>query len=95
MRIVATVVANVRGLCYETHVYLHRGHSMMRIATLTLATSLANLAARPRTAAQLHWWLERTARRLRAGGKRLVPFMLRRKLVQRKIVEAAGYIVSR
>ena len=44
MRIAATVVANVRGLCYETHVYLHRGHSMMRIATLILATSLAAMA---------------------------------------------------
>ena len=54
-----------------------------------LASSLANLAARPRTADELHWWLDRSARELRAGGKRLVPFMLRRKLVQRKIVEAA------
>jgi uncharacterized membrane-anchored protein YjiN (DUF445 family) len=55
----------------------------------SLATSLANLAERPRTAAELHWWLDRSARRLRAGGKRLVPFVLRRKIVQRKIVEAA------
>jgi uncharacterized membrane-anchored protein YjiN (DUF445 family) len=54
-----------------------------------LATSLANLAARPRTAAQLHWWLDRSAATLRAGGKRFVPFVLRRKVVQRAIVEAA------
>jgi len=54
-----------------------------------LATSLANLAARPRTAAQLHWWLDRSAATLRAGGKRFVPFVLRRKVVQRTIVEAA------
>ena len=58
-------------------------------AFATLATSLANLAARPRTAAELHWWLDRSARTLRAGGKRFVPFVLRRKIVQRKIVEAA------
>jgi len=55
----------------------------------TIASSLANLAARPRTATELHWWLDRSARELRAGGKRLVPFILRRKVVQRKIVEAA------
>jgi uncharacterized membrane-anchored protein YjiN (DUF445 family) len=54
-----------------------------------LATSLANLAERPRTATELHWWLERSARTLHAGGKRLVPFVLRRRIVQRKIVEAA------
>ena len=58
-------------------------------AFTALATSLANLAARPRTAAELHWWLDRSARALRAGGRRLVPFVLRRKVVQRKIVEAA------
>src|SRR5207247_9753977 len=58
-------------------------------AFTTLATSLANLAARPRTAAELHWWLARSARTLRAGGQRFVPFVLRRKIVQRKIVEAA------
>ncbi len=58
----------------------------------SVALSLANLAERPRTSAQLHWWLERGARTLRAEGKRLVPLLLRRKVVQRKIVEAAcGY----
>jgi len=59
-------------------------------ATLTtLATSLANLAQRPRTAEQLHWWLERSAEALHEGGKRFVPFMLRRKAIREKIVEAA------
>jgi uncharacterized membrane-anchored protein YjiN (DUF445 family) len=58
-------------------------------AFTAVATSLANLAARPRTAEQLHWWLERSARALREGGRRLVPFVLRRKIVQQKIVEAA------
>lgn len=58
-------------------------------AFAAVAASLANLAERPRTAAELHWWLDRSARTLRAGGKRLVPFMLRRRIVQRKIVEAA------
>jgi uncharacterized membrane-anchored protein YjiN (DUF445 family) len=57
-----------------------------------LALSLANLAERPRTSVQLQWWLERTARTLRAEGKRLVPLFLRRKIVQRKIIEATcGY----
>jgi uncharacterized membrane-anchored protein YjiN (DUF445 family) len=56
------------------------------------ATSLANLAERDRTAAELHWWLDRSARTLAQAGKRLVPFVLRRKVVQRKLIEAAcGY----
>jgi uncharacterized membrane-anchored protein YjiN (DUF445 family) len=59
------------------------------VAFASLATSLANLVGRPRTATELHWWLDQTARTLRAGGKRLVPFMLRRKVVQRSIVTAA------
>src|SRR6185436_17750330 len=59
-------------------------------ATCTsLAASLANLAARPRTAVELHWWLDRSAETLHDGGKRLMPFVLRRKVVQRKIVQAA------
>src|SRR6266403_2332873 len=58
-------------------------------AFATVALSLANLAERPRTATELHWWLDRSAGTLRAGGRRLVPFVLRRKIVQRKIVEAA------
>jgi uncharacterized membrane-anchored protein YjiN (DUF445 family) len=64
-------------------------------AFATLATSLANLAERPRTAAELHWWLDRSARTLRRTGRRLVPFVLRRKVVQRMIVEAAcGYAAA-
>jgi len=54
-----------------------------------LATSLANLASRPSTAADLYWWLDRSAETLRAAGKRFVPFVLRRKAVQRALVEAA------
>ncbi|MEA2624442.1 MAG: hypothetical protein QOD06_487 [Candidatus Binatota bacterium] len=55
----------------------------------SLALSLGNLADRPRTAVELQWWLERSARKLRQSGKRVVPFFLRRKIVQEKIVEAA------
>ncbi len=58
-------------------------------AFTAFATSLANLAERPRTAEQLHWWLDRSARALREGGRRFVPFVLRRKSVQRAIVESA------
>jgi uncharacterized membrane-anchored protein YjiN (DUF445 family) len=61
----------------------------MEEAFAAVAASLANLAERPRTAAELHWWLDRSARTLHEGGKRFLPFMLRRKVVQRKIVEAA------
>src|SRR5690606_11227536 len=57
-------------------------------AFTSLAISLANLADRPRTADELRYWLERSARTLHAGGKRLVPMLLRRRLVQRKLVEA-------
>lgn len=55
----------------------------------SLALSLANLADRPSTAAELQWWIERSAEKLRESGKRVVPFFLRRPVVQRKIVEAA------
>ena len=61
----------------------------------TLVTSLANLAARPRTAAELRYWLDRSAQKLHEEGKRLVPLVLRRRVVQRKIVEAVcGYAAS-
>jgi uncharacterized membrane-anchored protein YjiN (DUF445 family) len=58
-------------------------------ALRSLALSLKNLAERPRTAQELHWWLLRSARALREHGHRFVPFLLRRKVVQRTIVEAA------
>jgi uncharacterized membrane-anchored protein YjiN (DUF445 family) len=57
-------------------------------AFTSVATSIANLADRPRTAEELRFWLDRSAATLRAGGKRLVPMLLRRRLVQRKLVEA-------
>jgi uncharacterized membrane-anchored protein YjiN (DUF445 family) len=55
----------------------------------SMATSLANLADRPSTADELQWWIERSAEKLREGGKRVIPFFLRRTYVQRKIIEAA------
>jgi uncharacterized membrane-anchored protein YjiN (DUF445 family) len=55
----------------------------------TVAVSLANLARRPRTADALQAWLDQAARQLRQDGKRLVPLILGRKIVQRKLVEAA------
>ncbi len=54
----------------------------------TLARSLVKLARQPRTAKELQRWLDRTARALREDGKLLVPLFLRRKVVQRKLVEA-------
>jgi uncharacterized membrane-anchored protein YjiN (DUF445 family) len=57
------------------------------VAFTTLASSLANLAARPRTAEDLHWWLERAAGQMRAEGKRLRAFALRRKSLQRLVVQ--------
>src|SRR5439155_1643388 len=41
----------------------------------SLALSFSNLAARPRTAAELHWWLDRSAGALHASGKRFLPFV--------------------
>jgi uncharacterized membrane-anchored protein YjiN (DUF445 family) len=58
-------------------------------ALRSIMLSLKNLAERPRTAQELHWWLMRSARALEESGKRFVPFLLRRKIVQRTIVEAA------
>jgi uncharacterized membrane-anchored protein YjiN (DUF445 family) len=54
----------------------------------SLARSLANLAQQPRTAVTLQAWLDQAARQLYHDGRRLVPLLLRRKIVQRKIVAA-------
>ncbi len=64
------------------------GSASAQAAFTSVATSIANLADRPRTAEELRFWLDRSAATLRAGGKRLVPLLLRRRLVQRKLVEA-------
>jgi uncharacterized membrane-anchored protein YjiN (DUF445 family) len=58
-------------------------------AVQSVALSLANLADRPQTAEELEWWIQRSAVKLRESGKRVVPFFLRRQVVQRKIVDAA------
>ena len=50
----------------------------------TLALSLAHIAERPDAAATVRTWVERAARALRQGGKRWVPLLLRRPIVQRK-----------
>jgi len=55
----------------------------------TVARSLVNLVNRADTAGNLQDWLDRSARQLHQDGKRLVPLILRRKIVQRKLVEAA------
>ena len=73
------------------------GHWLTRVADSdsaalafeTLARSLVNLARRPGTAQTLQEWFDRSARQLHKDGKRLVPLILRRKIVQRKLVEAA------
>ena len=57
-------------------------------AFTSAATSVANLADRPRTAQELRFWLERSAATLRSSGKKLVPFLLRNRMVQRRLVEA-------
>jgi uncharacterized membrane-anchored protein YjiN (DUF445 family) len=58
-------------------------------AFTSAARSLANLARQPGTAATLQQWLDRAAAALRRDGKRLVPLLLRRKVVQRALVESA------
>lgn len=55
----------------------------------TLALALANFAARPDAAAIVRTWVKRAAGELRKEGKWWVPLVLRRSIVQRKLVEAA------
>jgi uncharacterized membrane-anchored protein YjiN (DUF445 family) len=55
----------------------------------SFALSLANLASRPDATEHVRRWLDRSARQLREEGKILVPLFLRRRIVQRKLVEAA------
>lgn len=59
------------------------------VAFASAAQSLANLARQPQTTEALQAWLDRAATQLHADGKRLVPLLLRRKVIQRKVVEAA------
>jgi len=66
-----------------------------KAAFASAAQSLANLARQPATAEALQAWLERAAIELRKDGKRLVPLLLRRKVVQRTLVEAACDYASR
>lgn len=58
-------------------------------AFASAALSLSNLARQPASAEALQAWLGRAAVELRKDGKRLVPLILRRKIVQRTLVEAA------
>jgi uncharacterized membrane-anchored protein YjiN (DUF445 family) len=58
-------------------------------ALRSVALSLVKLAERERTAEELHLWLLRAARTLRESGRVVVPFLLRRRSVQRTIVDAA------
>jgi uncharacterized membrane-anchored protein YjiN (DUF445 family) len=52
------------------------------------AESIANVAQRPDAAANVRAWLDRAAQTLRRDGRRLVPLILRRGIVQRAIVDA-------
>jgi uncharacterized membrane-anchored protein YjiN (DUF445 family) len=57
-------------------------------AFAAVAESIANLADRPDAAAHVRTWLDRAARALRRDGRRLVPLILRRGIVQRALVDA-------
>ena len=57
-------------------------------AFCSMAQSMINLLRRPSTAHELETWVERAAWQLREVGQRLVPLVLRRRVVQRKLVEA-------
>ena len=59
------------------------------VAFAAFTESIANLADRPDAAANVRAWLDRAARTLRRDGRRLVPLILRRGIVQRAIVDAA------
>jgi len=52
------------------------------------ARSLANVLGQPATAETLQRWIDQSARQLYRDGRRLVPLLLRRKMIQRRIVDA-------
>jgi uncharacterized membrane-anchored protein YjiN (DUF445 family) len=58
------------------------------VAFAAFSESIANLAERPDAGENIRAWLDRAARTLRRDGRRLVPLILRRGLVQRAIVDA-------
>jgi uncharacterized membrane-anchored protein YjiN (DUF445 family) len=94
--VVALVDRFVRGQLRAVPLDASAGRWLQRVvqgenaaaAFRTAALSLARLVQQPGTAEVLERWLDRSASQLRREGKRLVPLILRRKLVQRKIVEA-------
>lgn len=58
------------------------------VAFAAFAESIANLAERPDAGDNIRAFLDRAARTLRRDGRRLVPLILRRGIVQRAIVDA-------
>jgi len=60
-----------------------------------VALSVANLAGEARTHEALHFWMNHAADELRKDGKRMMPLLLRRRIVQRTVIEAGcGYVSS-
>jgi uncharacterized membrane-anchored protein YjiN (DUF445 family) len=94
--VVEFVDRTIRGELRALPIDASAGHWLSRLvdspsaaaAFQSAASSLGNLARKPGTADTLQAWLDRTARQLYKDGKRLVPLLLRRKIVQRKVVEA-------
>jgi uncharacterized membrane-anchored protein YjiN (DUF445 family) len=94
--VVDFVDRTIRGQLRALPLDASAGHWLSRLvdspsaaaAFQSAALSLGNLARKPGTADTLQAWLDRTARQLYKDGKRLVPLLLRRKIVQRKVVEA-------
>ena len=75
----------------------HAGRWLGRITTSesattafeTMALSLAQVAHRPSTARKMHEWLEHSAAKMEAEGRRFLPLVLRSQIVRGKVVEAA------
>jgi uncharacterized membrane-anchored protein YjiN (DUF445 family) len=94
--VVDFVDRTIRGQLQSLPLDASAGHWLSRLvaspsaaaAFQSAALSLGNLARKPGTADTLQAWLDRTAQQLYKDGKRLVPLLLRRKIVQRKVVEA-------
>ncbi len=63
------------------------GSDSAAAAFRSAALSLANFLGRPRTAVLLQDWIDHAARQMRRERRLLVPLLLRRKAVQRRIVE--------
>jgi uncharacterized membrane-anchored protein YjiN (DUF445 family) len=100
--VVEFVGRTVRGQLSSLPIDAAAGRWLARMAADSSATaafqtavlSLARLLVQPSTTETLHAWMEHAATELHKDGKRVVPMLLRRRIVQRAIVDTGCHYAA-